>query len=132
MASSPSRLALNLILRVRYPLKHRIDDGPAAALLAFEHHQLAALLFLTVVSNPFAILFLAPVMISATVLPPIRTLSLGALAVIGTTLLAFSHLPLPWAREQAIGFSAALSARHLVRDLAGAVLHRGLRLACLG
>ena len=47
-------------------------------LLAFDILQLAALLYLTGgLQNPFAMLFLAPVLISATALPPERTLALG-------------------------------------------------------
>ena len=47
-------------------------------------------------SNPFAILFLAPVLISATALTPERTLALGLLAVGLSTVLALRHRPLPW------------------------------------
>ncbi|MBY0297606.1 MAG: ActS/PrrB/RegB family redox-sensitive histidine kinase [Methylobacterium sp.] len=88
---------LNLALRVRYPASHRLKDEAAAALLAFDIVQLAALLFLTGgLQNPFAILFLAPVLISATALPPAHTLALGLLAVGLATLLALVHRPLPW------------------------------------
>ena len=89
--------ALNLALRARYPTTHRMEDGAAAALLAYDVVQLAALLYLTGgLENPFAILFLAPVMISATTLPPFRTLGLGTLAMAAATGLAFFHKPLPW------------------------------------
>ncbi len=88
---------LNLILRIRYKVSERVDPGRAAAFLAYDIIQLAALLFLTGgLENPFAFLFLAPVMISATSLPPWRTLGLGLLAVACATVLAFWHLPLPW------------------------------------
>lgn len=88
---------LNIALRARFPLSHRLQAGPATALLAFDIAQLAALLALTGgLQNPFCLLFLAPVMISATALPPQRTLLLGVLAVALVTLLNFFHLPLPW------------------------------------
>ncbi|MGL4635876.1 MAG: ActS/PrrB/RegB family redox-sensitive histidine kinase [Beijerinckiaceae bacterium] len=88
---------LNLALRARFHTTHRMNDGAAASLLAFDVVQLAALLYLTGgLENPFAILFLAPVMISATALPPRRTLMLGALAMAATTVLALWHQPLPW------------------------------------
>ncbi|WP_372426613.1 ActS/PrrB/RegB family redox-sensitive histidine kinase [Salinarimonas chemoclinalis] len=88
---------LNLALRVRYPASHRLSDDAATFLLAFDVAQLAALLFLTGgLQNPFAILFLAPVLISATALTPRRTLLLGALVVACATALGFAHLPLPW------------------------------------
>src|SRR5262249_17365056 len=40
--------------------------------------------------------FLAPVLISATSLPPLLTMVLGGLAIVSATALAFWHLPLPW------------------------------------
>jgi hypothetical protein len=66
----------NLVLTAGYPVSHRLSDRFAFALLAFDVLQLAALLFLTGgLENPFAILFLAPVLISATALPPPRQAS---------------------------------------------------------
>jgi len=91
---------LNIALRIRFPLSHRLREGAATALLAFDIVQLAALLYLTGgLQNPFSILFLAPVMISATALPPQRTLLLGMLVVGFATALTTLHLPLPWAGE---------------------------------
>lgn len=91
---------LNIALRIRFPLSHRLRAGAATALLAFDIIQLAALLYLTGgLQNPFSILFLAPVMISATALPPQRTLLLGLLAVALATAVSFTHLPLPWAGD---------------------------------
>ena len=88
---------LNLALRIRFPASYRLSDESAALLLAFDIVQLAALLFLTGgLQNPFSLLFLAPVLISATALPPERTLALGLLAVGLATLLALVHRPLPW------------------------------------
>ncbi len=95
--------ALNVALRARYPTTHRLEDGAAAALLAYDVVQLAALLYLTGgLENPFAILFLAPVMISATALPPVRTMALGALAVALVTALALWHQPLPWKPDESV------------------------------
>lgn len=91
---------LNIALRIRFPLSHRLRTDAATALLAFDIFQLAALLYLTGgLQNPFALLFLAPVMISATALPPQRTLLLGLLAIGLATALNFVHLPLPWRGE---------------------------------
>jgi two-component system sensor histidine kinase RegB len=88
---------LNLALRVQYPPTHRMQAGAAVALLAFDVVQLAALLYLTGgLQNPFALLFLAPVLISATALPAERTMALGFLAMLAATLLANWHQPLPW------------------------------------
>ncbi len=88
---------LNISLRTRYPVSVRLEDGAAAVLLGYDILQLAALLYLTGgLENPFALLFLAPVMISATALSPPRTLALGVLAVGAASFLAKFHLPLPW------------------------------------
>jgi two-component system, sensor histidine kinase RegB len=91
--------AVNAVLTIRYPASHRVGDDAATLLLGFDILQLAALLYLTGgLQNPFAMLFLAPVLISATALPPERTLVLGLLAIGCATLLAIPgvHRPVPW------------------------------------
>jgi two-component system sensor histidine kinase RegB len=93
--------ALNLALRLRFRPVERLDPDRAAWLLAFDIVQLALLLFLTGgVENPFMFLFLGPVLISATALPPRMTLMLGALAAVCATALVFYHLPLPWVSDE--------------------------------
>ena len=88
---------LNVALALRFPMSHRISDGVAAALLAADITQLSALLYLTGgLENPFAILYVAPVLISAMTLAPQRTLALGLLAGFAVTALALFHQPLPW------------------------------------
>lgn len=88
---------VNLLLRIQFPASHRLSDNAATGLLAFDILQLAALLYLTGgLENPFAMLFLAPVLISATALKPERTLALGLLAVGSASLLVLAHRPLPW------------------------------------
>lgn len=94
---------VNLLLRIQFPASYRLSDNAATALLAFDVLQLAALLYLTGgLENPFSVLFLAPVLISATALPPERTLGLGLLAVGAATLLVLVHLPLPWFPGQSL------------------------------
>src|SRR5471032_2984788 len=88
---------LNVALRVRFSLTQRLEPERAAWLLAFDIAELAVLLFLTGgLENPFAFLFLAPVLLSATALPPRITVILGVFAVACATLLVFAHYPLPW------------------------------------
>ena len=88
---------LNVALRVRFSLTQRLEPERAAWLLAFDIAELAVLLFLTGgLENPFAFLFLAPVLLSATALPPRITLILGIFAVVCATVLVFAHYPLPW------------------------------------
>lgn len=93
----------NLLLRIQYPASHRLSDNAATALLGFDILQLAALLYLTGgLENPFAMLFLAPVLISATALTPERTLALGLLAIGCATFLVLAHKPLPWSPGPAL------------------------------
>src|SRR6202790_4490186 len=83
---------LNVALRLRFRMTQRIEPDRAAWLLAFDIAQLAVLLFLTGgLQNPFAFLFLGPVLISATALPPRMTLLLGAFTAFCVTALVFFH-----------------------------------------
>lgn len=88
---------LNVALRLRFHLTQRLEPERAAWLLAFDIAELAVLLFLTGgLQNPFAFLFLGPVLLSATALPPRFTLMLGGFAMACATVLMFTHYPLPW------------------------------------
>jgi two-component system, sensor histidine kinase RegB len=100
-------VALNLALRFNYPVSQRLSDGAASALLAYDILQLAALLYLTGgLENPFAMLLMAPVMISAASLAPSRTVTLGVLAISAATVLFFAHEPLPWAADDPLRLPA--------------------------
>ncbi len=88
---------LNIVLVLRFPAGARLSENAATGVLAFDIVQLALLLYLTGgLANPFALLFLAPVTVSATVLSTQRTLALGVLTLALVSLLAVFHLPLPW------------------------------------
>jgi two-component system sensor histidine kinase RegB len=87
---------LNVAL-ARYPATVRLQEWPAFALLAYDVLQLGALLFVTGgLENPFAILLLAPVIVSAATLPPRPTVILGLVVVASASVLSLSHWPLPW------------------------------------
>ncbi len=89
--------AINVALGIRFAASRRLDDREAAFLLAYDIVQLALLLYLTGgITNPFCVLFLAPVLISAAALSPRTTLALGTLTVVLMTALTFFHYPLPW------------------------------------
>src|SRR5215208_287710 len=91
---------LNLVLQIAFNPMQRLEPVYAAALLALNIVELAALLFLTGgLQNPFSFLFLGPVLISATVLPIRMTVGLGVIAVACASALVFFHLPLPWDSE---------------------------------
>lgn len=96
-------LLLNLIVMSGHPTPVRLGERAAAAFLAFDILQLAALLYLTGgLENPFSFLLLAPVAVSATILSIRSTFALCVLSVASITLLAVRHYPLPWAEG---GFS---------------------------
>ncbi|MEN5296905.1 ActS/PrrB/RegB family redox-sensitive histidine kinase [Brucella sp. TWI559] len=88
---------LNLYLAFRFPNNHRLNPDAASLVLAFDILQLAGLLYLTGgLQNPFIILMIAPVIISATSLSVRHTLALALLVVFCTTFLLMHHRPLPW------------------------------------
>jgi two-component system, sensor histidine kinase RegB len=88
---------LNIGLRLRFGRIDRLEDAPAAAMLAYDILQLTALLYLTGgIENPFSMLFLAPIMISAVSLSGRITLVLTLLMIGAVSALTFRHYPLPW------------------------------------
>jgi two-component system, sensor histidine kinase RegB len=87
----------NLILAQRGAGRARLDDRAGVVLLGFDVLQLAALLYVTGgLQNPFSILIIAPVMVSATILSRTSTVALTALSIVSISLLAFFRTPLPW------------------------------------
>ena len=85
----------NLVTLAIYPVTARLPERDAFGSLLFDLLQLTALLFLTGgLNNPFALLFLAPVTISATALSERSTLALAVTAIVLTSLLGGYHLPL--------------------------------------
>ena len=71
--------------------------------LLFDLAQLGVLLFLTGgLTNPFAVLALAPVIISATALTLRSTLLLGVFAMVEFTMLAFFYVPLTFADGEVV------------------------------
>jgi two-component system sensor histidine kinase RegB len=71
--------------------------GFATSLLAYDILQLASLLYPTGgIDNPFTMLIVAPVTVSAATLPLGNTIALGMLALSATFFIALHSLPLPW------------------------------------
>ncbi len=91
---------LNIVVTMSLPLSTRLGDRAATLYLAYDVLQLSALLFLTGgLRNPFSLLILAPVTVSATALSRASTMGLGLLSTICITLLTLWHLPFPWGGE---------------------------------
>lgn len=93
---------LNIWLGYRYRNRFGMSTEDVFYLLAFDAGQLGALLYLTGgLNNPFAILLMAPVIVSSTSLRRNHTIILGALVAAIVSALAVYHMPLPWrAQEQ--------------------------------
>lgn len=90
-------VVLNLALTYLTPLDRRVTDKEALAQLGYDVLQLSALLWLTGgLDNPFALLFIAPVVTGATTLKKRVLLSLAALTAVLSICLMYESLPLPW------------------------------------
>ncbi len=90
-------VALNLIVSLTQPLGRSLPDRQAAGFLGYDLVQVTLLLYLTGgLHNPFSVLILAPVTVSATVLSRGSTIGLGLLAGLCITILGLWHEPFPW------------------------------------
>jgi two-component system sensor histidine kinase RegB len=88
-------ITANLVAIFVYPENKRLTENEVAMMLLFDISQLSFLLFLTGgLHNPFALLILAPVTISATALNPRTTVILGSVAIILVTFVAIYNIPL--------------------------------------
>ena len=91
---------LNIGLAAAFPAARRLTARGAAGFLAYDIVQLTALLYLTGgIQNPFALLYIAPVVVAAATLDVTSTVLLGALSFVAVSLLANFHFPLPWAND---------------------------------
>src|ERR1041384_664970 len=88
---------LNVVVSLRYQPSHRLTNREATFYLAFDVLQLAALLYLTGgIINPFALMFVAPVVIAATTLNLGNVLILAGIAFVSVSVIGVAHRPLPW------------------------------------
>jgi len=88
-------VVFNLSSIIIYPQNKRLSERETMLTLLFDLGQLVFLLYLTGgLNNPFAVLILAPVTISATALRLSSTIFLGAMSIFLITVLARFHVPL--------------------------------------
>jgi len=91
---------LNVWLTLTAQTRRFAKDREAFGQLAFDVLQLMALLALTGgLTNPFAMVLVAPVVISVAALPARWWIMLAGLAVAGSVALSVWRLPLPWSGE---------------------------------
>jgi two-component system sensor histidine kinase RegB len=110
---------LNVYLSIRFPARHRLNTTFATSLLAYDILQLGALLYLTGgIQNPFSVLMVAPVTVSAATQPLRSTLLVGAITLATIGFLVTEYHPLPWIdgfrfelpRDYKLGMLAAIIA----------------------
>jgi two-component system, sensor histidine kinase RegB len=88
-------ITANLIAVFVYPENKRLTESEVAVMLLFDISQLSFLLYLTGgLHNPFALLILVPVTISATALRPGTTALLGGVAIFFITVVTQYYVPL--------------------------------------
>ena len=88
-------IVANLVAEFVYPENKRLSELEVAGMLAFDIIQLWCLLALTGgLNNPFALLIIAPVAISAMALKPITTACIAAGSVLLVAVLTVFYVPL--------------------------------------
>ena len=85
----------NIVAMFAFPENMRLTEGEVVSMLLFDISQLCFLLYLTGgLNNPFALLVLAPVTISASVLRLQSTVILGGTALVMISAVSVYHIPL--------------------------------------
>lgn len=96
-ATIAASVLVNMVATIRPQGPARLSDRDAALFLAYDQLQLTLLLYLHGgLTNPFAILLLAPLTVGATVLSRYAVVLSAALNQVCLTVLALWHFPLPW------------------------------------
>ncbi|MBI1171079.1 ActS/PrrB/RegB family redox-sensitive histidine kinase [bacterium] len=94
-------VALNIAIMLVFPVNKRLADHEAMLMLLFDLTQMVYLVAVTGgLSNPFALLVIVPVTISASALELKSTIFLGGLAVQLVTAIAFIYKPLRFANGE--------------------------------
>jgi two-component system sensor histidine kinase RegB len=103
LAAIAAPVAVNLVAWRRHPAAKRLSERDAMLSLLFDLSQVSALLALTGgLTNPFAVLLLAPVTIAASVLALRSTLILASAAMAFTTAMLVYHHPLAFSDGESL------------------------------
>jgi two-component system sensor histidine kinase RegB len=95
LAIIATAIMVNLVSVYIFPRNKRLSETQSMTLLLFDTLQLAVLLFCTGgLTNPFSLLLLAPVVVSASALDLRATFIIGTVAASCTTVIALFHIPL--------------------------------------
>lgn len=96
----------NLVAIFIFPESKRMTEKENLLMVLFDLLQLCALLFLTGgLNNPFSLLIVGPVTVSAAALSLRSTILLGAIAILLVSLLARFHLPMQTAAGEILQIS---------------------------
>ena len=96
-------IVANLLSITLFPENKRLNEAESFLTLLFDLAQLSFLILVTGgLTNPFALLVLAPVTISASALRLRSTLLLGGIAILSITIAAVWHLPLQFGNGTAL------------------------------
>jgi two-component system sensor histidine kinase RegB len=88
-------IVVNVFAALVYPENKRLTERGATLMLLFDITQLSVMLALSGgLNNPFALLILVPVTISATSLRPLPAIITGSTAILLMTLAAYFNIPL--------------------------------------
>lgn len=88
-------IIVNIVASIVYPENTRLSERGATLMLLFDIAQLSAMLYFSGgLNNPFSVLILAPVSISASALRPKSSILTGAVAITLVSVLALSYVPL--------------------------------------
>ncbi len=88
-------VVINLVALTVYPENKRLSERETFLFMLYDMLQLGLLLYLTGgLTNPFSILIVVPVAVSASALSTRSTVALGLMAILVVTLLAQYNLPL--------------------------------------
>ncbi len=100
MGAAALSILLSLML---FPQTRRLSESEALLTFLFDIAQLVCLLYLTGgITNPFALLIIAPVAVAAMALSPRATLFLAVVAVALITLISLTYQPLRFADGTAL------------------------------
>ncbi len=113
-------VVLNVWMGLQLRAGQRLTDRFAAVQLGYDSLQLGALLWLTGgLENPFSLLLLAPVSVSATTMRQSSTMWLALLVCAIASVLAVWHQPLPWNPAEPLDFDTLYLAGVWVSILLG-------------
>ena len=122
IAAIAAAAAVNVAVSLVWPGARVAGRREALAQLGFDILQLTALLWLTGgLQNPFSLLLIAPVTVAAATLPTPSALTVGAMGLGATLLLAVSAMPLPWVGGAGLLFPDLYRAAVLIATMSGIV-----------